>query len=132
MNAPTVVLSSLGLLAALLTTSCAHEPVDPAAIKKCWGSPCKLKVIVTSCTDIKVEPPALETDHAVNLRWRIDSDDYEFATNGIEFTDSQFEKRDSRSKREFHMRDKKTSTGDFHYKVNIEGCAPVDPYIKNT
>jgi len=93
---------------------------------------CDLKVTVNSCADIVVVPDGMSTDHAVNLRWTIVTPGYKFvADSGIEFSDSQFVVKNAPKPDQFHVHNNKTKPGTFPYKVNIEGCAPVDPYIQN-
>jgi hypothetical protein len=103
-----------------------------AAEKECRGNDCNLTVTVNSCDNIVVEPDGLSTDHPVNLRWDIVTPGYEFvADTGIEFSDPQFVVKNAPHPNQFHVHDKKSSTGRFDYRVNIEGCASADPYVRN-
>ncbi len=100
--------------------------------KVCHGRQCDITVTVNGCDDIVVDPDGLATDHAVNLRWTISTPNYEFVPDtGIQFDDPQFVVKHAPKPDQFHVHDNKSTTGIFHYKVHIEGCAAVDPYVRN-
>ncbi len=117
----------------LCAISCAAWIANTAyAEVECHGNECTITVTVNSCDDIVVNPDGLSTDHPVNLRWEIVTPDYDFLSDtGIQFSDPQFVAKNPAKSNEFHVHDNKSTTGTFPYQVNIAGCAPTDPYVRN-
>jgi len=118
----------------LFTVSCAASIANSAYADpvECHGNDCDITVTVNSCDNIVFEPDALSTDHAVNLRWTIVTEGYNFVEDsGIQFSDPQFEVKHAPHSNEFHVHDNKSTTGTFPYTVHLDRCPPADPYIQN-
>ncbi len=100
----------------------------------CNAGVCKISVMVSGspghCT-ASVDKPYVSIDSARNLQWTIATQGYSFAANGIAFSDAQFEPKHVSGRDKFIVHDKHSSSGDFAYAVNVEGCATLDPYIRN-
>lgn len=119
------------LLIGLLLASDAGAQARP-----CTPGNCTITVTVTACNrpgGISVDAPVVEVTQAVNMRWVIQPARYAFAANGIELDppNAQFRVQNSPRPNEFRLHNAKTQTGDFHYFVNVEGCLPLDPLIRN-
>ncbi len=67
------------------------------------------------------------------MRWVIATPGHRFTGNGIQFDPPhpQFEVKNSPRPEEFRILNKKSQNGDFHYLVNLEGCLPLDPWVRN-
>lgn len=98
---------------------------------------CKIEVTVndsqTPCT-VAVDKPDVSIGSAVNVRWEIVDSTRVFAADGIVFDadpPSPFNAVTAPKPNEFRVHDAKTHKGVFHYVVNVEGCAPLDPYVRN-
>lgn len=102
----------------------------------CTPGICVITVTVNDCQaagGIVLDPPFVSASSAVNLRWKIVTDSYVFAQNGIEFDPpgGPFTQQNSPRPNEFRIRNDKSQNGDFYYYVNVDGCRTVDPFIRN-
>ena len=111
-------------------------PVPRTAPTPCNPGTCELKVKVTDCKavgGITVDPDYVSADQAVNMRWTIVTEGYEFTSNGIMFfpPNPQFENRHNPRPNEFHIHNRKEQPGDYYYFINVKGCLPADPWVRN-
>jgi hypothetical protein len=103
----------------------------------CNPGTCEITVKVNgdcrNADNITVDPPFVSVDSARNMRWTIATPGHEFTADGIRFDppNAQFEPRHSPRPNEFHLHDRKSENGDFYYWVNLKGCAPKDPWVRN-
>jgi len=118
--------------------SSSHPKSPPPGLAPSACSPgnCDITVTVSNCTapgGITVDKPLVTVDQAVNMRWVITPSTFAFASNGIQVDPSnpQFEVKNSPRPNEFHIHNNKSSSGDFYYYINIQGCAQVDPFVHN-
>jgi hypothetical protein len=130
------------LLLSAALASCA-QPLRPEApppglaAERCTPGICELKVTVTDCrsaSGITVDKPLVEVTSAVNMRWTIVTQGFEFDTDGIRFEppNPQFERQTSSRRNEFRMLNKKSRDGDFYYFIHVKGCEVADPWVRNT
>ena len=128
------------LTGSLVASSAAWaQPAAPSGNPApCNPGTCTLTITVTGdCKQpgsISIDKPFVSTSSSVNMRWAIATPGHEFTADGIRFEppNPQFEPRNSPKPNEFHIHNKKSSTGDFYYFVNLKGCAPLDPWVRNT
>lgn len=137
---------SCGLIVsmAVITASCAlitprplgphSPPVGPAL--PCNPGVCEIQVTVVACGATccsSVDKPFVAVDTARNMRWTIVTPGHVFASNGIAFDppDPQFAPQHSPRPNEFRIHNAKASSGDFAYYVNVQGCEPLDPWVRN-
>lgn len=111
-------------------------PVPRTAPTPCNPGTCELKVKVTDCKavgGITVDPDYVSADQAVNMRWTIVTEGYEFTSYGIMFfpPNPQFENRHNPRPNEFHIHNRKEQPGDYYYFINVKGCLPADPWVRN-
>jgi hypothetical protein len=111
-------------------------PVPKAAPTPCNPGICVIKVKVTDCAavgGITVDPDYVSADQAVNMRWAIETAGYEFTSQGIQFfpPNPQFETQPSPRPSEFRIQNHKIQPGDYYYFVNVTGCRPADPWVRN-
>jgi hypothetical protein len=104
--------------------------------RPCTPGNCTINVTVTACNrpgGISVDAPLVEVTQAVNMRWVIVPSRFAFAADGIQLDPPhpQFRVQNSPRPNEFRLHNAKTQAGDFHYFVNVEGCLPLDPVIRN-
>jgi hypothetical protein len=121
--------------------SCAQPAAKPGppsglAAAPCTPGVCTIQVFVDRCNaadGIRLDKPLVEASSAVNMRWEIVTPGFVFDTNGIQFdpSDAQFEVQNSPKPNEFRIHNRKTRTGDFYYFVNVKGCVPHDPWVRN-
>ena len=103
----------------------------------CNPGTCTLTITVTGdCKqpgNISIDKPFVSTSAAVNMRWTIATPGHEFTADGVRFDppNPQFEVKNSPKPNEFHIHNKKLKNGDFYYFVNLKGCAPLDPWVRN-
>ena len=121
----------VSLLLALLLAADANAQARP-----CTPGNCTITVTVTACNQpggISVDAPLVEVSKAVNMRWVIVPSRFAFAANGIQLDPPhpQFRVQNSPRPNEFRLHNAKTQVGDYHYLVNVEGCLPLDPLIRN-
>jgi hypothetical protein len=83
--------------------------------------------------NISIDRPFVSVSAPNNMRWVIATPDYVFANDGIRFDppNAQFETQPSPKPNEFRIQNKKSQPGDFYYWVHLEGCAPLDPWVRN-
>jgi hypothetical protein len=109
------------------------KPVWPPT--PCNAGVCKISVSVdatVSPCQASVNKPYVSIEKPKNIQWTIATRGYSFAPNGIVFDDTaQFEPRPAGGSRKFIVHDKYTQGGDFKYTVNVQDCAPLDPYVRN-
>ncbi len=103
----------------------------------CTPGICKIQVTVddsqTPCT-VSLDKPDVSTTAPVNLRWNIVTrrdPAWVFTDAGIVFDDPEQFVSKSHTGDEIRFQNKATRTGDFKYTVHVEGCAPLDPYVRN-
>ncbi len=146
MNPPTLhTMARLALASAgvtLAVAAFAQRPPAPPG-RPCNPGNCVLTVTVTDCEaegGISVDPETVVVNSARNMRWEIKpkNSGYVFAANGIQFDppNAQFQPRNSPSPDQVHLRNAKTSNGDFYYFVNIQradgtACRQLDPFVRN-
>jgi hypothetical protein len=129
------------IVAVVAGSACAPQPVSSRspptfAATPCTPGICVIEVSVTACDSpggISVDKPYVSVSDAVNLRWKIVTPGFVFSSSGIAFDppDAQFEPQFSPHANEFRVQDHKRRSGDFKYFVNVQGCVPLDPWIKN-
>jgi hypothetical protein len=116
----------------------AHPPpAGPPTI--CNAGICKIDITVNDCGasgGITVAPAYLGMPVAsgpATIHWRIVTPGYVFEQNGIRFDppSPNFQRLPGGPANEIRMLDKKTSTGNFYYFVEVRNCIPVDPFIQN-
>ncbi|MBN8510632.1 MAG: hypothetical protein J0L57_18730 [Burkholderiales bacterium] len=126
----------LAAFVAQATSAAAAAAPEHMAAAPCTPGVCVIKVFVDDCRQeggIRLDKPLVEVDRAVNMRWEIKTKGFVFAANGIELQphDSQFRVQHSPRPDEFRLHNAKARAGDFYYFVNVEGCRPHDPWIRN-
>jgi hypothetical protein len=113
----------------------------------CTGGVCFVDVWVSDCDQpngIKTIPENLDVPlprQPKNIRWRLQSEGFVFAYNGIviKMPDGEFDQPEMVANGQmFKWRDKHTKAGEYHYEVNIvktgenpHPCKPYDPLISN-
>ena len=120
----------------------------PTPTKKCNGSStkCELTVTVTGCaadgSGIRLDHWVLGVEsgnHDVDIKWKLEGNDYEFPENAIKFKNGgggQFD-QPSGNKNNYKWRDKNESGSGYHdYSVTVvkkggAPCATKDPTIVN-
>jgi hypothetical protein len=135
---------SFALIAALLNLAASaqaqqsrpNQPPADLTPSKCNSGVCVIQVLVTDCNapgGIRVDMPLVEVSRAVNMRWEIKPPGFVFAADGIRIDppNAQFRVQHSPRPNEFRLHNAKTSQGDFYYFVNIQGCLPHDPWVRN-
>jgi hypothetical protein len=123
-------------LAPLVGCTTPRSPPAGIAAVPCTPGVCVIRVFVDDCHapgGIRLDKPLVEADRAVNMRWEIATPGFVFAANGIAFDppDAQFQPQPSPRPNEFRLHNAKSQAGDFYYFVNIQGCRPHDPWIRN-
>ncbi len=119
------------------STAWAQRPAPPGNPTPCNPGTCTLTITVNGdCKQpgsISIDKPFVSTSAAVNMRWTIATPGHEFTTDGIRFDppNPQFEVKNSPKPNEFHIHNKKSKDGDFYYFVNLKGCLPLDPWVRN-
>ncbi len=131
---------SIGTLC-VTVCGCAQPSSQPApppgmAASPCTSGVCTIQVFVDRCNaenGIRLDKPLVEVTGAVNMRWEIVTPGFVFDTQGIQFDPphAQFEVQHSPRPNEFRIHNKKTSSGDFYYFVNVRGCVRHDPWVRN-
>lgn len=131
----------LAFLAATLwltLSGCAQPKIAPPGLvpSTCPPGLCVIQVFVDSCTatdGIRVDKPLVSAGAAVNMRWEIVTSGFVFAADGIVFDppNPQFAPQNNPTPGEFRMHNSKSQTGDYKYTVNVQGCTPLDPWVRN-
>jgi hypothetical protein len=134
-------LHRLGFAAVTLCVAlsgCAQPRTAPPGLvaSPCTPGLCVVQVFVDNCTapnGIRVDKPLVVADSAINMRWQIMTPAFVFASGGIVFDppNPQFELRHNPTPTEFRIHNKKSQAGDFKYTVNVQGCTPHDPWVRN-
>ena len=113
-------------------------PPPGLAASPCPPGICVIQVFVdrSRCTGtdgITVDKPLVSATQAVNMRWEIVTPGFVFAADGIVFDppNPQFEPRNSPHPNEFRIQNTKSQTGYYKYTVNVLGCTPYDPWVRN-
>jgi hypothetical protein len=141
MNHPVALAVCLAALSLAVSGACgqATSPSGPPAglvAAHCTPGNCEIRVTVDNCNalgGIKVDKPLVDVTQSVNMRWTIVTPGFVFAPNGIQFdpTNPQFEPRNNPQPNAFHIHNKKSLPGDYYYSVNVKGCLPLDPWVRN-
>lgn len=102
----------------------------------CNAGVCEITVTVAKCDSgccASVDKPVVAVTSARDIRWEIVTPGFVFASNGIAFDppNPQFVFKVSPHPNEFRVHDAKSLDGDFPYYVNVQGCAPLDPWVRN-
>lgn len=118
---------------------CAQRPLHETSIP-CTPGICFVNIVVddstTPCSAVAIPSdvtvPVKSRAAPVELRWVLNTGEHVFAANGIVFDEpDQFDPKQSPKPNEIRFHDKATKKGTFHYVVNVDGCAPLDPYVRN-
>ncbi len=143
MNKNYAVAHAACLTALSLALSCAYGQAarpsgSPPGLGAAPCSPgnCEIRVTVENCNapgGIKVDKPLVNVTQSVNMRWTIVTPGFVFSPNGIQFEpmNPQFEPRNNPQPNTFHIQNKKSLPGDFYCFVNVKGCLPLDPWVRN-
>jgi hypothetical protein len=116
----------------------ADRPPSREPARPCTPGTCFINVTVKAPADsnskctVQIDTPTASTDASVVLVWIVNTEDYVFASDGIVFDKpDQFDQLRRPKPNEIRVRDKHTEMGDFYYMVKVDGCEPLDPYIRN-
>ena len=121
----------------LLGTAIAQPRLPPGNPTPCNSGICTLTITVGGdCSkpgNISIDRPFVSVAAPNNMRWVIATPGHAFASDGIRFDppNAQFEVQHSPRPNEFRIQNKKSQNGDYYYWVNLDGCAPLDPWVRN-
>ena len=128
------------------------KPKPTHDARPCPATSCEIRITVTGdCKDpknITVDEDHRSTNGRIDFRWTISPESYAFTRDGI-VVDDPDETKPGNSKQfkpkppnpqhpnqfEIHDANERQNSDDprdaYKYTINIQGCAPVDPWIRN-
>lgn len=134
-------------IAVSLLAGCSSLGMSPmaregdSATNPCKNAKCDVDIVVTSCTDIKADPPAMYIGKGNNakIHWYLKgAAGYTFTANGIDWKTPEGKREFDQSKpgaTEFVWKDKSVNPGSYPYSVHLKGpggtTCDVDPTVVN-
>ncbi len=139
----------LQVMAAAALLGCAHRGQDGPGVTaqevECSTGSCTITIYVVACNPggvakLTVLPDALAVDRDTTLHWKIETNGFKFASNGIDFKAhaGEFPPQTHGGPNHHVLRDKYSIRNKtFKYDVNLQrsdgtACGSFDPTIRNT
>ena len=115
------------LLAFAVLCSCAAPQKDmgPLTRAACSSDPCRIKVVVRGCDNIRTDPKILDVSAARTIEWEIHqlpTMNFVFTRNGIEFKQGGgggFSGAGGHNSIKYRWHNNNSVKGDHHYNVNV-------------